>query len=302
MPVNTYITANGRIRRRITTNGGAVTDQVAVVTNALGSVVATYKDGWLTADRSYDPYGETRAEWNDVGRFGWVGGLGYRETRREWVSHYVRARHYGFPMGMWASVDPLWPSEAAFGYVGGMASKDVDPTGTQQWSLIAHTCRQAQSDPCASKAGGATFSACIMSVCIANAGKDLFLIFKGLKKVNSALDDGMNDIAMEHLRKVLAKAGKFKSLSECCQSVRNSTARSLIDVRSAADMLRLLCNERQKSPGSYHSYCAEISSDYYRCLDCCDAAIAPVVPVKWHDNCRNSCISRGATHGWPSDR
>ena len=65
MPVNTYITANGRIRRRITTEAGVVTEQVAVVTNALGSVVATYKDGWLTADRSYDPYGETRAEWND---------------------------------------------------------------------------------------------------------------------------------------------------------------------------------------------------------------------------------------------
>ncbi|MFQ6540272.1 RHS repeat-associated core domain-containing protein [Aphanothece stagnina] len=101
-----------------------------MVTNALGSVVATYKDGWLTADRSYDPYGETRAEWNDVGRFGWVGGLGYRETRREWVSHYVRARHYGFTMGMWTSVDPLWPTEPAFGYVGGNPTNSVDPTGT----------------------------------------------------------------------------------------------------------------------------------------------------------------------------
>ena len=111
MPVNTFITANGRIRRRITTDEEKVTEQVAVVTNALGSVVATCKDGWLTADRSYDPYGETRAEWNDVGRFGWVGGLGYRETRREWVTHYVRARHYGYPMGMWTSVDPLWRME-----------------------------------------------------------------------------------------------------------------------------------------------------------------------------------------------
>ncbi len=129
MPVNTYITANGRIRRRVTTNGGAVTDQVAVVTNALGSVIATYKDGWLTADRSYDPYGETRAEWNDVGRFGWVGGLGYRATRREWVSHYVRARHYGFTPGMWTSVDPLWPSEPAFGYVGGRPLRTADATG-----------------------------------------------------------------------------------------------------------------------------------------------------------------------------
>jgi RHS repeat-associated protein len=131
MPVNTYITANGRIRRRITTDEEKVTEQVAVVTNALGSVGATYKDGWLTADRSYDPYGETRAEWNDVGRFGWVGGLGYRETRREWVSHYVRARHYGYSMGMWTSVDPLWPEEAAFGYVGGMPVAYVDPFGLQ---------------------------------------------------------------------------------------------------------------------------------------------------------------------------
>ncbi len=54
MPVNTYITANGRIRRRCTYYGGVATDQVAVVTNALSSVVATYKDGWLTADRSGD--------------------------------------------------------------------------------------------------------------------------------------------------------------------------------------------------------------------------------------------------------
>lgn len=147
MPVNTYITANGRIRRRITTNGGAVTDQVAVVTNALGSVVATYKDGWLTADRSYDPYGETRAEWNDVGRFGWVGGLGYRETRREWVSHYVRARHYGFSMGMWTSVDPLWPEQAALSCATGRVTSWADPTG--KWVPIACAIACGTSAACA---------------------------------------------------------------------------------------------------------------------------------------------------------
>jgi RHS repeat-associated protein len=147
MPVNTFITANGRIRRRITTDEEKVTEQVAVVTNALGSVVATYKDGWLTADRGYDPYGETRAEWNDVGRFGWVGGLGYRETRREWVSHYVRARHYGSPMGMWTSVDPLWPSEPAFGYVGGRIVKSRDPSGLQVFDVGQPWCFSAQR-PC----------------------------------------------------------------------------------------------------------------------------------------------------------
>jgi RHS repeat-associated protein len=154
MPVNTYITANGRIRRRITTEGGTVTAQVAVVTNALGSVVATYKDGWLTADRSYDPYGETRAEWNDVGRFGWVGGLGYRETRREWVTHYVRARHYGYPMGIWTSVDPLWPSEPAFGYVEGRVTAFTDSSGEGPPSHCDRILRQSRgktkqvSTPC----------------------------------------------------------------------------------------------------------------------------------------------------------
>ncbi len=47
MPVTKYQTMNGRIRRRCTYDGGVVTDQVAVVTNALGSVITTYKDGWL---------------------------------------------------------------------------------------------------------------------------------------------------------------------------------------------------------------------------------------------------------------
>ena len=124
MPVITFLSPRGRRRDR----------------DALGSVVATYKDGWLTADRSYDPYGETRAEWNDVGRFGWVGGLGYRETRREWVTHYVRARHYGYPMGMWTSVDPLWPSEPAFGYVGGRATKWSDPSGRNPACLACGAC------------------------------------------------------------------------------------------------------------------------------------------------------------------
>jgi RHS repeat-associated protein len=118
MPVITFLAPRGLRRDR----------------DGLGSVVATYKDGWLTADRSYDPYGETRAEWNDVGRFGWVGGLGYRETRREWVSHYVRARHYGYPMGMWTSVDPLWPSEPAFGYVSGMPTALTDSSGARAGS------------------------------------------------------------------------------------------------------------------------------------------------------------------------
>ena len=47
MPVTKYQTMNGRIRRRCTYDGGVETDHVAVVTNALGSVVANYKDGCM---------------------------------------------------------------------------------------------------------------------------------------------------------------------------------------------------------------------------------------------------------------
>ena len=38
------------------------------------------------------------------------------------MSHYVRARHYSYVTGNWSTVDPLWPDESAYGYVGGKAT------------------------------------------------------------------------------------------------------------------------------------------------------------------------------------
>ncbi len=127
MPVTNYDTVNGKIRTKWT---GERPGSQAVFHDPLGSVVGIYEDGWLKADRVYDASGETRAEWNDVGTFGWVGGHGYRETRREWVSHYVRARHYSYMTGGWTSVDPLWPSEMAYGYVAGRVLSSFDFSGT----------------------------------------------------------------------------------------------------------------------------------------------------------------------------
>ena len=126
--VTNYDTVNGKIRTKWT---GERPGSQAVFHDPLGSVVGIYEDGWLKADRVYDASGETRAEWNDVGTFGWVGGYGYRETRREWVSHYVRARHYSYMTGGWTSVDPLWPSEMAYGYVEGTVMQSTDNFGTQ---------------------------------------------------------------------------------------------------------------------------------------------------------------------------
>ena len=124
--VTNYDTVNGKIRTKWT---GERPGSQAVFHDPLGSVVGIYEDGWLKADRVYDASGETRAEWNDVGTFGWVGGYGYRETRREWVSHYVRARHYSYMTGGWTSVDPLWPGEMAYGYVDGRGTAMIDPSG-----------------------------------------------------------------------------------------------------------------------------------------------------------------------------
>jgi hypothetical protein len=41
----------------------------------------------------------------------------------------VRARHYSYLTGNWSTVDPLWPDESAYGYVGGFSTRRVDPSG-----------------------------------------------------------------------------------------------------------------------------------------------------------------------------
>ncbi len=66
-------------------------------------------------------------------RFKYKGSHGYVDTgfARQFVSHYVRARHYSSAQGMWTSVDPLWPGELAYGYVGNRVTVGVDPSGRQ---------------------------------------------------------------------------------------------------------------------------------------------------------------------------
>jgi RHS repeat-associated protein len=61
--------------------------------------------------------------------FTWLGGWGYRQTGVEWSSVYMRARHYSRGLSNWTSIDPLWPSEMAYGYVEGRVMTGVDPSG-----------------------------------------------------------------------------------------------------------------------------------------------------------------------------
>jgi len=100
------------------------------LTDHLGSITAEIDQSQTrTYDTRYSAYGRNNWSTGTGCGFGWVGSFGYRETGLFHMSHYVRARHYSYVTGGWSTVDPLWPDESAYGYVGGGSPKYVDPTG-----------------------------------------------------------------------------------------------------------------------------------------------------------------------------
>ncbi|NBX95157.1 MAG: hypothetical protein EBQ88_00040 [Betaproteobacteria bacterium] len=102
------------------------------LTDHLGSITAEIDQTQTrTYDTRYSAYGRNNWSTGTGCGFGWVGSYGYRETGLAQMSHYVRARHYSYITGNWSTVDPLWPSESAYGYVNGRATTDMDPTGNQ---------------------------------------------------------------------------------------------------------------------------------------------------------------------------
>jgi RHS repeat-associated protein len=130
MPIMTkqYISRNGQIEYEIDEAGEILT----YGRDALGNVVAGYdKNTNAVFTIDYKPFGEFAATTGTITgrRFLWVGTWGYRFTPGVPVSHYVRARHLMMRMGMWTSVDPLWSSEMAYGYVGGSPLSWIDYSG-----------------------------------------------------------------------------------------------------------------------------------------------------------------------------
>jgi hypothetical protein len=100
------------------------------LTDHLGSIIAEVDQTQArTYESRYSAYGRNNWSTGTGCGFGWVGFYGYRETGTFFNSHYVRARHYSYVSGLWNTVDPLWPDESAFGYVGGRATFGIDPTG-----------------------------------------------------------------------------------------------------------------------------------------------------------------------------
>ena len=123
----TYLSIDGQITSEMRAGETRSRDYVL---DPLGNVMGVYQADWAVAYMSFDPWGELLSGWNaDSYKFAWCGGWGYRRTGLEVASHYVRARHYSFLDGSWTTVDPLWPGERAYGYVGGRVTAAVDPSG-----------------------------------------------------------------------------------------------------------------------------------------------------------------------------
>ena len=100
------------------------------LTDHLGSIIAIMDENEVRVfDTRYSAYGRNRWITGTGCGFGWVGSFGYRETGLFHMSHYVRARHYSYVTGSWSTVDPLWPRQPAFQYLGGRATRYKDPTG-----------------------------------------------------------------------------------------------------------------------------------------------------------------------------
>ena len=103
MAVTNYYTVNGEIIAEKT----AGSSRVDYLTDALGSVTATVNQSAQVVNTyRYKPYGSQLAK-TGMGAdpaYGWVGTQGYRPTQKKFSDFYVRARHYGTPMGRWSTV------------------------------------------------------------------------------------------------------------------------------------------------------------------------------------------------------
>ena len=125
MPMSvTYATVHGRLVEE--NRGGVVTEYVP---DTLGNVIMTTNEsGTVTSTTTYWPFGEVRTQTGtNPSPWGFCGVWGYLTDA---VSRmYVRARHYRADTSRWLAVDPLWPVESAYGYVGGRPTLYADPFG-----------------------------------------------------------------------------------------------------------------------------------------------------------------------------
>jgi RHS repeat-associated protein len=123
MSVVNYLTVDGEILSE--TRDGVERDYLP---DPLGNTVALLDSTQSKTDTfTYWPYGETRSHTGtNPTPFTWVGTLGYYSDAS---GAYARARTVSKELGRWVQVDPLWPEESAYGYVGGRPVSQSDRWG-----------------------------------------------------------------------------------------------------------------------------------------------------------------------------
>ena len=98
------------------------------VSDPQGSVIGVLDEsGNELYSATYWPYGEIRTETGTRPAFGFLGALGYMRDFMQLL--YVRARYLRTDLGRWMTVDPLWPSEPAYGYANFRPLESADPSG-----------------------------------------------------------------------------------------------------------------------------------------------------------------------------
>ena len=120
----TYNVVNGVILSE--TRGGVDTIYVPDTNGSL--IECRNASGNQTYSAEYWPYGEVQTETGSKANpWGFGGLVGYLRDLGNLL--YVRARHLRVDLGRWLTVDPLWPSMEAFGYVWQSPVSSVDPSG-----------------------------------------------------------------------------------------------------------------------------------------------------------------------------
>jgi RHS repeat-associated protein len=119
------------------------------IPDPLGSVAHIVAEGGVITDSfTYWPYGEVRTHTGtNPTPFQFGGTLGYYSD--PWGGIYVRERELDAPLKGWLTVDPLWPNELPYGYVGGNPVSYTDPTGLGCSFKVA-VCGQSAGPRCAS--------------------------------------------------------------------------------------------------------------------------------------------------------
>jgi RHS repeat-associated protein len=130
MPISrTYTTVDGLILAE-TANG--VTKHYTP--DSQGSITSvTDNTGNELYSATYWPYGEIRTESGTRPPFSYIGALGYMRDFMQLL--YVRARYLRTDLARWLTVDPMWPSESAYGYADDTPIQGVDPSG--RWAKLA---------------------------------------------------------------------------------------------------------------------------------------------------------------------